>query len=68
MYNGFIKRSDVVMGLPTKIKLGEANEIFTSLGDGYYISRLGKMVKVQFKEDGSIEKVEEIFKPSVKEG
>ena len=56
------------MGLPTKIKLGEANEIFTSLGDGYYISRLGKMVKVQFKEDGSIEKVEEIFKPSVKEG
>lgn len=56
------------MGLPAKIKLGETNEVFTSLGDGYYVSRLGKMVKIQFKEDGNIEKVEEVFKPSVKEG
>ena len=56
------------MNTPNKIKLGENEENFTSLGDGYYISRLGKMVKIIFNEDGSINKVEDVFKPSVKEG
>ena len=56
------------MDMPNKIEIGENKEVFTSLGDGYYISRLGKMIKVTFKEDGAIGKVEDVFKPSVKEG
>ena len=54
--------------IPAKIELGENKEAFTSLGDGYYVSRLGKMIKVTFKEDGDIGKIEDVFKPSVKEG
>ena len=54
------------MDFPEKITIN--NEEFKSLGGKYYASRVGKVICVTFDEAGKIQKVDEIFKPSVKEG
>lgn len=44
-----------------------AKEKYKLLGEDYYVSRIGTIIKVEFNEDYEVQKASVIFKPSIKE-